>query len=72
MSVKSLVRRSATPLMEKVAGAAFGPMVAFWDESSRTGLIEGLIAPSTIVHGSLGQRGCHASLVQTLIYWSLC
>lgn len=67
MSVKSLVRRSATPLMEKVAGAAFGPMVAFWDEVRCRGLIEGLIAPSAIAHGSRGGSSLCASLVQTLI-----
>lgn len=67
MSVKCLVRRSATPLMEKVAGAAFGPMVTFWDEGRCRGLIEGLIAPSTIAHGSFGNSGYCASLVQTLI-----
>ena len=67
MSVKCLVRRSATPLMEKVAGAAFGPMVAFWDEGSRKGPIEGLIAPSTIVRGGFGKCGHCSNLVQTLI-----
>jgi hypothetical protein len=38
MTVKSLVRRSVTLLMEKIAGAAFGPLVAFRCELGRSGL----------------------------------